>query len=229
LIVAGAQGGLVRLPTLPAASNRVERESELTLSAQGSLEANVRETAYGQEAVQLRRISKRATKSDFTKWLEEWMAAGAPNSSLKKMDSEDSAREGKFTLQLGLASERYAQMPQNRMLIFRPAVLRRREGLWLTSAKRTQPVVLEAELFEETAHIVLPAGFKVDELPDPQQLITPYGTFAATWKMEGAKLVFKRRLEVPAATVAPGQYGALREFFEHVNGAEQAPVVLVRE
>ncbi len=229
LVDAGAQGSLIRVPSLPAASNRVERESDLTLSAQGDLQANVRETAYGQEAVELRRMYKSAAKSDFTKWIERWLAAGAPNSSVKNVESTDTYGEGKFTLNLGLSSEHYAQMPQNRMLIFRPAVLHRRDAVRLTAIKRTQPVVLEAQLFEETVHVALPAGFKVDEMPDSAQLKTPFGTLAASWKMEGGKLVFKRRLEVPSITVAPGQYDALRDFFDQVTGAEQAPVVLVRE
>ena len=76
--------------------------------------------------------------------------------------------------------------------------------------------------------MALPAGFRVDETPDPLHLKTPFGTYDATWASESGTLVFQRKLEVQARSVPVSQYPELKKFLDAVNSAEEAPVVLVR-
>jgi hypothetical protein len=66
------------------------------------------------------------------------------------------------------------------MLIFRSAPLRHGDVM-LTSKTRKYPIVLDADAIEETVHITLPADFKVDELPEPLHLSSPFGKYDTTW------------------------------------------------
>ena len=62
---------------------------------------------------------------------------------------------------------------QNRLLVFNPAIVSRREALFLTEAKREHPIVLDSHTFTEVVRVKLPAGFDVDEMPDAVKLDTP--------------------------------------------------------
>ena len=68
--------------------------------------------------------------------------------------------KGNFT------TERYAQQPQMRMLIFRAAPLRHYDVVRLTERTRKYPVVIDTDVLDETVRIAMPEGFKVDEVPD---------------------------------------------------------------
>jgi hypothetical protein len=118
---------------------------------------------------------------------------------------------------------------QQRLLIFRPAVLPRRGSALFREAKRQNPVVLHADAFQDTTHVKLPAGFKIDELPNGGHLETPFGVYTCSYTASGADLVFTRKLEIKAGIYPVAQYAALKTFFEQVIGAEQAPVVLVKD
>jgi len=113
--------------------------------------------------------------------------------------------------------------------VFRPSVVTRRGTLLFSDAKRQNPVRLDAEAFQETVRVKLPAGFKIDEMPDGGKLETPFGTYTCSYQAQGDELIFERKLEIRAATVPVEQYAALKTFFERVAGAEQSPVVLAKE
>jgi hypothetical protein len=229
LIDDASAGALVRMPVIPAESNRVERETEVVLGPDGSITSKVREQAFGQSAASMRYRMRSRGNGDYVKLIERWVAGGANGAKVTKVEPADAFDEDRFDLRLEFAAERYAQLMRGRLLVFRPAVLPRRSALVFSETKRQTPVVLHASLFEETVKVKLPAGFTVDELPDSGKLETPFGTYSATYVAKDGELVVKRKLEIRPATVPVGEYAALKTFCEQVAGAEQAPVVLVKE
>jgi hypothetical protein len=89
--------------------------------------------------------------------------------------------------------------------------------------------VLSSQAFSETLHVKLPSGFAVDELPDAVNLDTPFGTYATKYEVKNDELLFTRKLVQRGVTVPVDQYSAVRNFFEKIRAAEQAPVVLARK
>ncbi|MGA2595104.1 MAG: DUF3857 domain-containing protein [Bryobacteraceae bacterium] len=229
LVDAADAGGLIRMPVMPASANRVERETEVALGPDGSIVSQVRERAYGQSAAAFRHVLRSQARADFTKSIEQWISSGANGATVGKMEPADAPADGRFDLQLEFRAARYAQLMQGRLLIFRPAVLLRRDRAVFTEAKRQNPVVLHGEAFQETVRVKLPAGFKIDEMPEGGHLDTPFGSFTCSYAAKGEDLTFARKLEIKAGVIPVEQYGALKAFFEQVAGAEQAPVVLVKE
>jgi hypothetical protein len=114
-------------------------------------------------------------------------------------------------------------------LIFKPAIVSRSEFLALNDSVRTQPVVLSSRAYRETVKVKLPAGFEVDELPDPVKLDTPFGQYSAGYEVREGQLFFSRSLNQKAVTVPVEQYAAARGFYERIRAAEQAPVVLAKK
>ena len=129
---------------------------------------------------------------------------------------------------MAFQSPNYAQLMQGRMLIFRPAIVERWSGIRIQTETRTTPVTLDSECYHKQVRVKLPAGFTVDEMPDAANLSAPFGKFTSTYKVENRELVFTEHLDVTAATIPAARYGEVKEFFEHVAGAEQAPLVLIK-
>jgi hypothetical protein len=90
-------------------------------------------------------------------------------------------------------------------------------------------VVLESRAFTETVRVKLPAGFEVDELPDPVKLDASFGSYRTNYEVKNGELVFTRTLAQQATTIPADQYEIVRKFFERIRAAEQAPVVLARK
>jgi hypothetical protein len=222
-------GALVRMPVIPAAANRVERETEIVLAPDGSVTSKMREQAFGQSAASMRYRMRARGKDEYVKVIERWVASGASGAKVTKVEPADAFDEDRFDLRLEFAAERYAQLMQGRLLVFRAAMLPRRGELVFTETKRQNPVVMHASSFEETVKVKLPAGFKVDEIPDGGKVETAFGTYISTYTSKDGELVLKRKLEIRPATVAVAEYGALKTFCELVAGAEQQRVVLVKD
>ena len=229
LIVAGESGSLLRMPATPVESNLLERRIEANLSADGSLAATIQEQANGRWASGYRSQFRHSTRSDYQRVIEDWISSGATAAKVNRVDPRDDASAGRFNLDIDFVAPAYGQLMQGRLLVFKPAIVSRKESLALTDPKRKHPVVLTASAYSETLKLKLPAGFDVDELPDPVKLDTSFGTYATNFEVKDGQLLFTRKLVQKAGTIPVEQYNTVRSFFEKIRAAEQAPVVLARK
>jgi transglutaminase-like putative cysteine protease len=228
LVVAGEAGALVRMPSTPPDANLLDRQIDVELGAEGSVSAKVHERSAGKSAVVLRGEFRGLARPDYVKSIEAWITRGASGARVSKVEPSDNAEAG-FALDVDFKAEHYGQLMQGRLLIFRPAIVSRRESVFLTEATRKYPVVLEGHAYVDTVKIKLPAGFEVDELPEPVKLETPFGSYTTTYVAKDGNLQFTRKLTVQAATIPVADYSKVRSFYEQIRKAEQTPVVLARK
>jgi hypothetical protein len=221
-------GVLLRMPVTPPEANQLDRQTDVQLAANGSITANVRERAQGQSAVRARRLFRRLARPEFVGMIEAWVTRGATGAKVAKVEPVDSV-DGKFALDVDFAAPDYGQLMQGRLLVFKPAIVSRRESLFLTDAARIHPVVLSSNSYTETVRIHLPEGFDVDELPDPLKLDTAFGNYNASYDVKDGQLVFTRKLILHASTIPVEQYQSVRSFFERIRAVEQSPVVLAKK
>jgi hypothetical protein len=229
LIDSKSETELVRMPVTPPEMNQLERTATLELQADGSIAGQIKEQANGQTAAQFRTEFRRLSKPEYTGMIERWLSTGATSAHLSKMEPSDNSTEGRFTLNVEFSAKTYGQLMQDRLLVFKPAVVSRREGLSLTAATRRHPVVLRANAYSETVRVQLPAGFAVDEVPDAVKIETPFGSYVTSYEVKNNELIFKRTLSQQATTIAAADYELVRKFFESIRAAENAPVVLARK
>jgi hypothetical protein len=81
--------------------------------------------------------------------------------------------------------------------------------------------------------IQLPAGFVVDEIPEPVKIDSPYGVYHASWKTGDEKgsnqsVTFEQSLEVREMIATPAEYTKIKDFFDRVLGSQSAPVILLK-
>lgn len=229
LVIAGEAGQLLRMPTLPPEASSYDRQADVVLTADGGITATLHERANGQAAADFRRQFRGQNAAQYQKMIESWVSYGATGAKVGKIEPKDNNEGGRFDLDVEFTAGNYAQLMQDRLLVFKPAIVSRREVLSLTDSTRKLPVVLTARNFTETVRVKLPAGFDVDELPDPVKLDTPFGSYQTTYAVKDDQLLFTRNLKQLATTIPVTQYQTVRSFFEKIRAAEQAPVVLVRK
>jgi len=229
LIVAGDAGSLMRMPVTPPETNLLERRVEAGLDGEGMLTAQVREKATGRWAADYRSEFRHMSSPEYQKVIEGWITRGATGARVSKVEPRDNKAAGLFDLNVDFAAAGYGQLMQNRLLVFKPAIVSRRESVPLTDSKRQHPVVLTSTSYAETVQVKLPAGFEVDELPDAVKLEANFGSYATSYEVKDGQLIFSRKLVQRASTIPVAQYASVRSFFEKIRAAEQAPVVLARK
>ncbi|HKO42818.1 MAG TPA: transglutaminase domain-containing protein [Pyrinomonadaceae bacterium] len=229
LVVAGDSGSLLRMPTLPPDSSNLDRQTEIVLTSDGSITGNLKERSIGQTAVNERRAFRSLSNPDYKSMLENWVTRGATAAKVSKFLTNDDSESGKFDLDMEFSAPHYAQDMAGRLLVFKPAIVSRRESVFLTEPTRKHPVVLDSYAFTETVRVKLPGGFDVDELPDPVKIEVPFGSYKTSYEVKAGELLFTRSLAQKAGTIPADQYQSVRSFYQRVRAAEQAPVVLARK
>jgi hypothetical protein len=229
LIEAGEAGALVQMPVTPPESNLLSRNGEVSIQPDGGITANLTEQSVGQAAVRERGAYRGLPKQEYLKEIERWVSRGATGAIVSKVEPVDDRQKGQFSLHVEFAAPHYAQLMQERLLVFKPAIVSRREQLALTGATRKHPIVLRPRAFTETIAFRIPNGFEVDETPDPLKLQAAFGNYETSYVTKAGQLLFTRKLVVRASTVQPSDYAKVRGFFEKIGAAEQAPVVLAKK
>jgi hypothetical protein len=229
LVIAGANGALLKMPLLPVEANRTESAVEATLDNEGRLNAHLERQYFGQSGMPLRAIQKIRGNEELKQRFERGFARRLGGTTLSRVAIETHLEESRLTVNLDLASERFGQLAQGRLLIVRPGLLTSGGEYTFSSKQRSSPVKLESELRKDSIRVKLPSGFKLDELPRSGRIDSPYGTLQASWAVRDGELVMEQTLEI-RSTVAPvAEYARLREFFDRVAGAQSAPVVFLKQ
>ncbi|HKP13868.1 MAG TPA: DUF3857 domain-containing protein, partial [Blastocatellia bacterium] len=229
LVVAGDAGALMKMPMTPPEANRLECEADVTLGPDGTITASLQERSVGQSAVGERSSFRHLSRPDYVKVIERWITRGATGAAVSKVEPADAAAEGRFALRVEFTAPGYAQLMHDRLLVFKPAIISRRQGEPLPAGARRHPVVLRPNAYAETVRVKLPAGFEVDELPDPVKMEASFGSYETAYQVKDGQLHFTRKMVVRGETIPAGDYAKVRGFFERVRTAESAPVVLAKK
>lgn len=227
LLVHPTKGELVSVPRAQPEANHLERTIKASLNDDGSLIATVTEKCTGESAAANRRIHRNANESDYRKVIERWIARGVPGSRVEKIETADDA--GEFQLDVELAAPSYGQVMNERLWMFKPAIVERRGWYGLREAKRTQPFLLDPDSYSETVEVTLPKGFRVDEIPEAVELESSHGVFRTSWEHSNGALLFKRSFRTNGGSIAPEDYAELRKFLRTVETAADEAVVLQKQ
>ena len=233
LLLTPEGGRLVATPRYGAAANSQQRRTDLWLDATGGAKATVRtcrtglaQDTYAQllhEAdleAQKKYVSSHLPLSHFT--LTSLRLTAAPATAALPAITE------RLALELpGVAT------PAGRRLLLEPNLMGRLPALPPQVGARQYPLALpNPALTQDTVRLHLPTGFKADNLPQPVQLTTAYGTYrSACTTLPDGTVQYVRHLETrrPAGKTLPAaKYAEYQDFRRKINQADHAQVVLVK-
>ncbi len=229
LIIAGENGGLAQMPITSAETDLLERRIEVELSDIGELKGKIEERANGQTSTVFRREMRGMSAGDYRKAIEGWLTRGSTGAKLVELQSADRQAEAAFDLDVEFSAPRYGQLMQNRLLIFKPVIVGRRNAVALTENKRSNPIELDSSMMNETVVFSLPDGFEVDELPEPIALESPFGSYKTSFEMKDGKLHFSRSYKMKRSMIPVADYDQVKRFYAKMLDAEQSAVVLIKK
>jgi len=229
LVVTPDGGKLFLLPMLPPTTNRLLRTGTLTLSSSGNLGGEVNELRWGAPADDSRAQFVGSSPSDRSKVVEKFLGTFLNNFTLTSatISNLDNYNEN-FTLHYQFVVEGYAKTAGN-LLILRPRVVGDKGSNILSGKARKYPIefegtTLQSDLFD----ITLPAGYVVDELPQPVDAKCDYASYKSNVEVKDNVLHYKRTYEIKGVMVPTEKLPEVRDFFHQVAAAEKSSAVLRR-
>ncbi|MFN7926920.1 MAG: DUF3857 domain-containing protein [Blastocatellia bacterium] len=225
LIIAGANGALLKMPTACDAV-QLERTIVASLNEEGTLTAKLYEQSAGAMAAFSREEFKSLSADEYRKRIERFITRGVPRATVTRFTPHDASSH--FKLEIELTAAEYAQRLQG-MLLFKPALTNYAAAVTLLDAKREQPIVLDADSRHETIRITLPKGYEIDELPAPQIIKASFGQCELKYEAKDGVVFYSRTIRLQKVTLPAAEAEQVKTFFARIKTAEQAPVVLVRK
>src|ERR1700675_382501 len=222
-------GTLLTLPLLPPSTNRLLRSATLKLNAAGYLSGEVHEVRWGDPAAQSRAQLLGKPPAEREKILEHFLGNSLSNftltgASVGNLDKYDE----NLTLTYKFTVDGYAKTAGN-LLVVRPRVVGEKGSHILSGKPRKYPIEFtQATRQDDDFEITLPAGYVVDELPQPVKAECPYGTYRSEVQVDGDKLHYKRTYEITDLIVPTDKLGEVRDFLRQIAADERSSAILRR-
>lgn len=229
LLLAGERGGLIELPPARAEGDRLVRTIRASIDPVGNVRGRVEMRFLGASSSAARAEFTAAKRDDYRKNVERRFGQTLPALREVEVRTEDRFLEASFALDVDFLSLGYGKLMRDELLVFKPALLGRRDSGRFTKKTRTAPIALRAQAEEECAEFTLPADCTVDELGAPLELETDFGRYRSSTRVADGKLTFERMLELRSREIPAADYEKVKAFFDRIARHEQSSVVLRRQ
>lgn len=227
LRITGGTGKLVQLPEPAATTSHDTQKATLRPRADGSMPFTLALEAQGVDAPSYRkRYQSEATRRE--RVAQDLAAVFGP---VELADSARGLRVKNVQDQeapVALEVEGTAKLKREGSALSVPtgppwSMVRR----YAPNSSRTHDLLVGARRQSEAVWTIeVPAGMKVQSLPQPVKIDTPFGTFELTVEQTGRRIVARTYLRLDAARIAPADYPAWRSFCQAVDASAGAPVLL---
>ena len=226
LVVAPAGSDFVKLPGQGAESNRLQRTAKLTLLPDGTLKGTVEEVRTGDEAATGRFRLRNQTASDHRKAMEHFLTQLMGSFQLDDVTAENlEVNDRDLVLRYSFTASRYAK-PMGPLLLVRPRVLGEKAGALENKPRKYayefDATSLQSDLFE----ITLPAGYQIDELPEPADVKFPFAEYRSKIEANGNVLKYHREYKIKETFVPADKIIDLKRLFSEINNDERNVAVL---
>jgi transglutaminase-like putative cysteine protease len=225
-LVNGSDSQVIQLPVISPAADVTERIAKFELNADGTLQGWVTETRAGASSGRERRYFAMNTEKDQRAYMERLLRQDFSAFQLSAESAQNVQNmEEKFVVKYQISAPAYAKTAGN-LLLIRPRVLGS-ESEALDDKPRDYPIDLGAErTWRDTFDVAIPAGFVVDELPDPVKVDTDFATYRSEVKAGQNVLRYSRELVVKELVLKPGEYDQLKKLEGAITADENSNAVL---
>ena len=227
LLLEGKETEIVQLPVLDPELNRVQRTARFQLQPDGTLKGSIVERRFGDVSETGREIYSMGDAKEQKNYLDHRLSNDFVAFSVSdfKVENVDALNKD-LTTSFSISAERYGRATGS-LLMLRPRVLGS-EGPSLGEKKvRKVPIDLRETM---TAHddftIELPAGYTVDETPDPVKLDLDFASYESSTKVDGNRLHYIRTYTVRQVLLPAERYAEVQKLAAMIDADEQNKAVL---
>ena len=229
LLVTPDSGELVQVPTLPPATNAVQRTAKLTLDGSGTLRGNVSEARIGDRARSERHnLNEVNNEGERIKPIEKLLAGSLTNFHLTSAGIVNQQNtELPFGFSYSFEAPNYAKSAGG-LLLVRPRVIGVK-AVNITKSKQPRQYPFEfasVELDTDSFDIAIPPGYQVDDIPQAASADYSFGSYHASTQVDGSTIRYRRTYEIKQLSVPVEQADQLRSFYQVIASDERNMVVL---
>jgi len=207
ILAAGAASQILALPVLAPEADITEQKGAFTLGADGTLSGTIDSSHTGPLGADLRWIIKYTDEKERREYWESEIARTLPGVTLDAFTFTQPANLDKaLEFHYKLTAHQYAHQA-GPLLLLRPRIIGTHVRP-LDEGPRIYPIDLNATgRWHDSFEIAMPAGYVVDELPEPVNLDLDFASYHSTVKAEGGKLRYDRQyvvrqVEIPSTKAA---------------------------
>ena len=221
-------GSVIAIPAQTSESAVIRRTAELKLQPDGAMEGKVEIGFDGQEALD-RRLSAAETdeagRRDLVEdEIKQWLPPGV-SLTLDSVTGWELAEEP-VRVKCHFYAAHFAAFTQHRML-FPPAIFQANRRAALTGWRRHQPVYFDHPYSEvDDITISLPAGYRLEALPEDVAANTKFAAFKATHLSADRKVHLERRADMNGYFFPPDAYSPLLRYSWQLRKSDADNVVL---
>ena len=226
VLIEGKESQVIALPVLSPDLNTVRRSASFELMPDGELKGNVTEKRFGDLAERRRFIFTRDDAKDQQKFMDNSVRGDLTSATVSDVKVENVASLNKdLTTTFSLDATHFA-MQAGPLLMVRPRVLGSFR-LHVDHKKRLLPINLnETMRGSDEYDIVLPAGYAVDELPDPVKLDVGFASYESKSELRGQTLHYTRTFTLREVTVPAEKYPEVQRLAAAIDADELNSVIL---
>jgi len=228
-LAAGAESQIVALPVLPPDANGTERKGDFTLAADGTLTGSVDTSHSGPEGADLRMFLKYSDEKERREYWENHVARDVPGVVIDSLQFvQPTALDKPLEFHYKLTAGQYAHTAGT-LLLVRPRVVGS-DVMPFDDKPRTVPIDLNATgRWHDSFDIALPAGYVVDETPDPISVDEDFATYHSTITAKDNHLHYEREYVVRQVEIPADKAAAFRKLESAILTDEKGTAVLKKQ
>jgi hypothetical protein len=229
LLLAGKDSQVIAFPVLNPALARTDRTAKFELASDGTLKGDVSVTRSGDAAwltrARMTLSSEKEQRELVEKSLQQDFSAftlGAETlDNLKQVDQP-------LGMQYSVTAPSYAKTAGT-LLLVRPRVLGT-VAHPLDDKPRRVPISFPGVgTWTDNFDVKIPAGYTVDDVPDPVSVDVGFATYRSEVKAQGDTLHYTRQYVLKKVELTPDQYTTLRKLEGEITSDENSNAVLKKQ
>jgi hypothetical protein len=228
-LAAGASSQIIALPILDPDANGTDEKGSFTLAADGTLIGSVDTSHIGPEGAYLRRILKKTDEKERREGFEKAIAESLPGVTLDAFSfTQPDALDKPLEFHFKVTARQYSHQA-GQLLLVRPRVVGS-YAMPFDDKPRVYPIDLDATgRWRDSFDITIPAGYAVDEIPDPVSLDLDFASYHSTVSAKGNLLHYEREYVVRQVEIPPTKAAAFRHLESVILSDEKNAVVLKKQ
>ena len=223
----------LKMPVLEPRFAGMDRDGSFTLAADGTLSGEVHEALTGDDAARERWFLKDNDTKEIREKIEQSISSDLPGLSFKNYEFKDTADLAKpldLDLQFSVATYAHSAGP---LLLLRPHLLGT-HVLFIPEVMEGKPRAYPIELghpgiWRDSYDIALPAGYAVDETPDPVNVDLDFASYHSAVTAKANQLHYEREYVVRAVEIPAGRVADLRKLESAIMSDERGTAVLKKQ
>jgi hypothetical protein len=229
LLLEGSYSEIVPLPVLSPELNTIHRAASFQLQPDGSLTGKITEKRFGDVSEARRSLYTADDTKKQDEFLDHLLEQDFTTFKVADFKVENAGTLNKdLTTTFALTAERFGKT-MGPLLMVRPRVLGS-EYLEVDHKKRVAPIDLKETLqATDDYEIALPAGYSVDEVPDPIKLDVGFASYESSSHVKENVLHYTRTYTVRQVSLPAEKYGDVQKLAQVISADEQSHAVLKKK